>query len=55
VAAGANVKRCSAMLGHTSATLTLDIYAVLFDVDLDAVAERLDQAVDPTKCELSAG
>lgn len=30
------------MLGHASAALTLDIYADLFDTDLDAVADRLD-------------
>jgi hypothetical protein len=30
------------MLGHASAAVTLDVYADLFDDDLDAVAERLD-------------
>jgi integrase len=30
------------MLGHTSAKVTLDTYADLFDTDLDAVAERLE-------------
>jgi integrase len=30
------------MLGHASAAMTLDIYADLFDSDLDAVADRLD-------------
>lgn len=29
------------MLGHASAAMTLDVYADLFDDDLDAVAERL--------------
>jgi hypothetical protein len=33
------------MLGHASAAMTLDIYAGLFDGDLDAVADRLDAAV----------
>jgi hypothetical protein len=33
------------MLGHASAAMTLDIYAGLFDDDLDAVADRLDEAV----------
>ena len=28
------------MLGHASASMTLDVYADLFDSDLDAVAER---------------
>ena len=31
------------MLGHASAAMTLDIYADLFDSDLDAVADRLDE------------
>jgi hypothetical protein len=30
------------MLGHASAAMTLDLYADLFDDDLEAVAERLD-------------
>jgi hypothetical protein len=30
------------MLGHTSAKVTLDTYADLFDTDLDAVASALD-------------
>jgi hypothetical protein len=29
------------MLGHTSAKVTLDMYADLFDADLDAVAATL--------------
>jgi hypothetical protein len=32
------------MLGHASAAMTLDIYADLFDDDLDAVATALDVA-----------
>jgi hypothetical protein len=32
------------MLAHASAAMTLDIYAGLFDGDLDAVADRLDEA-----------
>ena len=32
------------MLGHASAAMTLDVYADLFDDDLDAVAQRLDNA-----------
>jgi len=30
------------MLGHKSATVTLDTYADLFDTNLDAVASTLD-------------
>ena len=45
VSAGANVKAVQRMLGHSSAAMTLDIYAELFDDDLDAVAVALDRAV----------
>jgi integrase len=44
VSAGANVKAIQRMLGHASAAMTLDLYADLFDDDLDAVAARLDDA-----------
>ena len=32
------------MLGHASAAMTLDVYADLFDEDLDAVTVALDKA-----------
>lgn len=44
IASGANVKGVQAMLGHKSATLTLDRYGHLFGDDLDAVADRIDTA-----------
>jgi integrase len=44
VAAGANVKAVQRMLGHASAAMTLDVYAGLFNDDLDEVAEGLDRA-----------
>lgn len=44
VAEGANVKAVQRMLGHTSAAMTLDVYANLFEDDLDQVADRLDRA-----------
>lgn len=44
VSAGANVKAVQRMLGHESAALTLDVYADLFDDDLDSVAAALDAA-----------
>ncbi|MGZ4511374.1 MAG: tyrosine-type recombinase/integrase, partial [Mycobacterium sp.] len=44
VSAGANVKAVQRMLGHASAAMTLDIYAELFDDDLEAVAVALDEA-----------
>ena len=43
VASGANVKAVQRMLGHSSAAMTLDVYADLFDDDLDAVAHALDR------------
>lgn len=45
VQAGTNVKALQGMLGHTSAAMTLDVYADLFDDDLDVLAGRLDAAV----------
>jgi integrase len=44
VSAGANVKAVQRMLGHASAAMTLDIYADLFDDDLEAVATALHDA-----------
>ena len=42
IASGANVKLVQQMLGHKSATVTLDQYGHLFGDDLDTIAERLD-------------
>ena len=39
------------MLGHASAAMTLDIYAGLFDDDLDAVGERLSDAAGPAHAD----
>jgi integrase len=44
VSAGANVKAVQTMLGHASAAMTLDVYADLFDDDLDTVSDALDAA-----------
>jgi len=41
VSAGVNVLALQRMLGHTSAKMTLDTYADLFDDDLDPVAVTL--------------
>jgi integrase len=38
ISAGANVKAVQRMLGHASASMTLDTYADLFDADLDAAS-----------------
>lgn len=43
VSSGAHVKAVQRMLGHKSAAMTLDVYADLFDDDLDAVAEGLNR------------
>lgn len=43
VSAGANVKVVQRQLGHASAAMTLDVYADLFDDDLDSVAVKLDE------------
>ena len=45
ISSGANVKAVQKMLGHASAAMTLDVYADLFDDDLDAVAMRLNDVV----------
>ena len=45
VHAGANVKALQRMLGHSNASMTLDVYADLFDSDLDDVARMVDAAV----------
>jgi integrase len=50
--AGANPKVVQRMLGHTSAAMTLDVYADLFDSDLDSVADRVENALK--MCSLSA-
>jgi site-specific recombinase XerD len=45
VPAGANVKAVQLMLGHAKASMTLDVYADLFDENLDDVAANLDAAI----------
>lgn len=49
ISAGANVKAVQRMLGHASAAMTLDVYADLFDDDLEAVAVRLDDVIASAK------
>jgi len=43
ISAGANVKVLQTLLGHKTATLTLDRYGHLFPDDLGKVADALDQ------------
>ena len=45
ISRGANVKVVQRMLGHKSAAMTLDIYADLFDDDLDILADKLNESV----------
>lgn len=45
VSENANVKALQRALGHEKASVTLDVYADLFEDDLDDVAERLDWKV----------
>lgn len=47
VSAGVNVLALQRMLGHSSAKMTLDTYADLFDDDLDAVANTLHARYSP--------
>jgi integrase len=42
------VKAVQRLLGHAKASITLDIYADLFDEDLDGVMDRLDAAIQAT-------
>ncbi|CAN5791315.1 hypothetical protein BH24ACT15_BH24ACT15_30910 [soil metagenome] len=44
IASGANIKVVQKMLGHKSATMTLDLYGHLFPDQLDEVADRMDAA-----------
>ena len=43
VKSGANVKAIQRQLGHTSAAMTLDVYADLFDEDLDSVGKSMNE------------
>jgi integrase len=53
VAAGAKIKSVQAMLGHASAAMTLDVYAGLFDTDLDGVADRMDSLLSSSGTRLT--
>ncbi|MGN6334939.1 hypothetical protein [Mycobacterium sp.] len=49
VSARASVKAVQRMLGHAKASMTLDIYADLFEENVDGVAVRLDAAIQATE------
>lgn len=55
VHAGANVKGLQRMLGHASASMTLDVYADLFDSDLLDVTRMVDAAVQLETSEKECG
>jgi integrase len=55
ISAGANVKAVQRMLGHAKASMTLDVYADLFDEDLDDVAANLDAAIRSIAYPLRTG
>jgi integrase len=44
IAQGASVKAVQAQLGHAAASITLDTYGHLFPSDMEALADRLEQA-----------
>jgi len=53
IAAGGNVKVVQQMLGHATASMTLDLYGHLFPDQLDDVADRLD-AIGRAAAEIAA-
>ena len=55
VASGANVKAVQRQLGHASASMTLDVYADLFDDDLDRLMGGVQRLVAPTDCGQNVG
>jgi integrase len=55
VSAGANVKAVQRMSGHAKASMTLDVYADLFDADLEDVATNLDVAIRSAAYRLRTG
>lgn len=51
IQAGANVKVLQTLLGHKTATLTLDRYGHLFPDDMDRIADSFDSAADQLRTE----
>jgi integrase len=45
ISSGATVKHVQRMLGHKDAAMTLNVYAGLFEDDLDALTDRQDEAI----------
>lgn len=55
VQSGANVKTVQRQLGHKSAAMTLDVYADLFDDDLDELSERMGGLLFSAECGQNVG
>lgn len=55
VSAGVNVLALARMLGHKDPSVTLRVYADLFDTDLDTVAANLHAKYSPEKCGKNVG
>lgn len=53
VSAGANLKAVQRLLGHASATMTLDRYSHLFTDDLEALADRLQNTLSKADASYS--
>jgi integrase len=45
ISSGASIKAVQRMLGHASARMTLDVYGSLFEEDLEALADRLEESL----------
>ncbi len=55
ISAGASIKAIQRMLGHASASMTLDVYASLFEEDLEDLADRLDARFAAADVTLTGG
>ncbi|MDK8345476.1 tyrosine-type recombinase/integrase [Brevibacterium sp. UMB1308A] len=55
IASGASVKVVQNMLGHASATMTLDVYAALWEEDVTKTAERIDAMRSRELCGQNVG
>lgn len=55
VRSGASVKAVQRMVGHASAAITLDVYAGLFDDELDDVAARIGALMEPPHSPQGSG
>lgn len=47
ISSGASIKAVQRMLGHASAKMTLDVYGSLFEEDLEALADRIEERYGP--------